>query len=148
MRRRLANQPNAGESSHSGKPLACPNNMDTDPEFTHLLPADEVDATLRLKAVIALSPSELEGLSKDRLLLAWWSFFWLHAALHPDDAEVWPEAVAKARPLADNALRRYEAGELKDCEYYPAETVRHRIRHERAKGSSPQPQQQADSSET
>jgi SpoVK/Ycf46/Vps4 family AAA+-type ATPase len=32
-------------------------------------------------------------------------------------------------------LRRYEAGEIEDGEYYPAEAVRHRIRHERAKGS-------------
>jgi hypothetical protein len=124
--------------------------MNSDPEFTHLLPADEADATRRLGAVLALSPSYLENLAKGHLLLAWWSFFWLHAALHPDDAEVWPEAVAAARPLADEALRRYEAGELKDCEYYPAETVRHRIRHERAKGYQPQPHphQPADPSET
>jgi hypothetical protein len=124
--------------------------MSTEPEFTHLLPEDEADATLRLGAVLALTPSELEGLPKDRLLLAWWSFFWLQAALHPDDAEVWPEAVSNSRPLADEALRRYEAGELKDGEYYPAEAVRHRIQHERAKGSHPQPQphQTADPSET
>ncbi len=123
--------------------------MNTDPEFTHLLPANEIDATQRLDAVLALSPSDLESLTKDRLLLGWWSFFWLHAALHPDDTEDWPEAVADAHPLADEALRRYEAGELNDGEYYPAEAVRHRIRHERAKGSHPQPQphQTADPSE-
>jgi hypothetical protein len=124
--------------------------MNTDPEFTLLLPADEADATRRLGAVLALTPSELEVLAKDRLLLAWWSFFWLHAALHPDDAEVWPEAVADARPLADEAFRRYEAGELKDGEYYPTEAVRDRIRHERAKGQPTQTQQHppADPSET
>ena len=123
--------------------------MTTDPKYTHLLPADEADATRRYEAVLALSPSDLEGLSKDRLLLAWWSFFWHNAALHPDDAEVWPEAVADARPLADEALRRYKAGDLNDGEYYPAEAVRHRILHERAKGSQAQPQHQtADPSET
>jgi hypothetical protein len=124
--------------------------MNTDPEFTQLLPEDEADATRRLGAVLALSPSELEGLSKDRLLLAWWSFFWLHAALHPDDAEVWPEAVADTRPLANEAFRRCEAGELKDGEYYPAEAVRHRIWYERAKRqpTQPQPHQPADPSDT
>jgi hypothetical protein len=124
--------------------------MNTDPEFTHLLPADEADATRRLGAVLALSPSKLECLAKDRLLLAWWSFFWLNAALHPDDADVWPEAVANAQPLADEALRRYEAGELNDGEYYPAEAVRHRIRHERGQRqpTQPQPHPPADPSET
>jgi hypothetical protein len=38
-----------------------------------------------------------------------------------------PKTVANAFPLADEALRRYEAGELKDDEYYPAGAVRHRI---------------------
>ncbi len=116
--------------------------MNIDPEFTLLLPADEADATRRLGAVLALTPSELEVIDKDRLLLAWWSFFWLHAALHPDDAEVWPEAVADARPLAD------EAGELKDGEYYPSEAVRNRILHERAKDSQAELHQTADPSET
>jgi hypothetical protein len=124
--------------------------MNNEPEFTHLLPADEAEAFRRLEAVLALSPSELEGLANDRLLLAWWSFFWLHAALHPDDAEVWPEEVAQARPLADEAFRRYEAGELKDGEYYPAEVVRHRIQHERGQRqpTQPQPHPPADPSET
>ena len=90
MRRLRANQPRAGASSRSGEHPARQNTMNTNPEFTQLLPEDEADATRRLGAVLALSPSELEGLPKDRLLLAWWSFFWLHAALHPDDAEVWP----------------------------------------------------------
>jgi len=124
--------------------------MSTDPEFTHLLPVDEAEATRGFEAVLALSPSELEGLAKDRLLLAWWSFFWLNAAIHPDDAEVWPEEVAEALPLAAEALRRYEAGEIKDGEYYPAEAVRQRITHERAKGSQHQPEQhqKADPSKT
>ena len=100
-----------------------------------LIPEDYATAMQRFEAVRSLDPAALAGLGKQELLLAWWSFFWLEAALHPDDAEVWPEEVAEALPLAAEALRRYEAGEIADGEYYPAEAVRHRILHERAKGS-------------
>jgi len=114
-----------------------------------LIPEDHATAMQRFEAVHTLDPAALAGLGKQDLLLAWWSFFWLEAALHPDDTEVWPEEVAEALPLAAEALRRYEAGEIGDGEYYPAEAVRHRIRHERAKGSQAQPQHQtADPSET
>ncbi len=104
----------------------------------------------RFEAVRTLDPAALAGLEKRDLLLAWWSFCWLEAALHPDDAEVWPEEVAEALPLAAEACRRYEAGEIEDGEYYPAEAVRHRILHERVKGSHTHPQHhhKADSSET
>ncbi len=115
-----------------------------------LLPTDHAEAMRRFEAVRTLDPAALAGLEKRDLLLAWWSFCWLEAALHPDDAEVWPEEVADARPLAAEAFRRYGAGEIEDGEYYPAEAVRHRIQHERVKGSHTHPQQhhKADSSET
>ena len=114
-----------------------------------LLPTDHAEATQRFEAVRTLDPAALASIEKRDLLLAWWSFCWLEAALHPDDVEVWPEEVADALPLAAEALRRYEAGEIEDGEYYPAEAVRHRIQHERAKGSQSQPEhQKADSSET
>jgi hypothetical protein len=115
-----------------------------------LIPTDEAEATRRFEAVRALDPAALAGLDRQELLLAWWSFFWLNAELHPDDAEVWPEEVADELPLAAEPLRSYEAGEIGDSEYYPAEAVHHRILHERAKGSQPQPQQhqKADLSET
>lgn len=99
-----------------------------------LIPEDYATAMQRFEAVRSLDPAALAGLGKQELLLAWWSFFWLEAALHPDDAEVWPEEVAEALPLAAEAHRRYGAGEIRDGEYYPAEAVRHRIRLERAKG--------------
>jgi len=113
-----------------------------------LIPKDHAEAMGRFEAR-TLEPAALAGLEKQDLLLAWWSFFWLEAALHPDDVEIWPEEVADALPLAAEAFRRYEAGEIKDGEYYPAEAVRHRILHERARarGSQAQPQK-ADSSET
>jgi hypothetical protein len=114
-----------------------------------LIPEDHADAMRRFEAVRTLDPAAMAELGKQDLLLAWWSFCWLEAALHPDDAEVWPEEVAEALPLAAEACRRYEAGQIEDGEYYPAEAVRHRILHERAKGSQSQPEhQKADSSET
>lgn len=120
--------------------------------ISELIPKDHAEAMRRFEAVRTLDPAVLAGLEKRYLLLAWWSFCWLEAALHPDDAEVWPEEVADARPLAAEAFRRYEAGEIEDGEYYPAEAVRHRILHERARARrsppQPQPHQKADSSET
>ncbi len=117
-----------------------------------LIPKDHAEAMRRFETVRHLDPAALAELEKQDLLLAWWSFCWLEAALHPDDASVWPEEVAEALPLAAEACRRYEAGEIEDGQYYPAEAVHHRILHERAKGSHPQPQpkqnQKADSSET
>ncbi len=120
------------------------------PRHSDLLPTDHAEATQRFEDVRTLDPAALAGLEKRDLLLAWWSFCWLEAALHPDDAAVWPEEVADALPLAAEAFRRYEAGEIEDGEYYPAEAVRHRILHERVKGSHTHPQQpyKADSSET
>ena len=120
-----------------------------EPLHPDLIPGDHAEAMQRFEEVRTLDPAALAGLEKRDLLLAWWSFCWLEAALHPDDAAVWPEEVADALPLAAEALRRYEAGEIEDGEYYPAEAVRHRILHERAKGSQSQPEhQKADSSET
>jgi hypothetical protein len=125
---------------------------DDDDEFRHpdLIPEDHAEAMQRFEVVRALDTAALAGLGKQDLLLAWWSFCWLEAALHPDDVEAWPEEVAEALPLAAEAFRRYEAGEIEDGEYYPAEAVRHRILHERAKGFKPQPlqHQKADTSET
>ena len=113
-----------------------------------LIPKDHAEAMQRFESVRTLDSAALAGLEKQKLLLAWWSFCWLEAALHPDDAAVWPEEVADALPLAAEAFRRYEAGEIEDGEYYPAEAVRHRILHERVKGSQHQPHQKADMSET
>ena len=125
----------------------APRHAEGSPE---LIPKDHAEAMRRFEAVRTLDPAALAGLERKDLLLAWWSFCWLEAALHPDDTAVWPEEVADALPLAAEALRRYEAGEIEDGEYNPAEAVRHRILHERAKGSQPQPQQhqKADTSET
>ena len=101
------------------------------PRHSDLIPKDHAEAMRRFEVVRTLDPAALAMLGKQELLLAWWSFCWLEAALHPDDAEVWPEEVADALPLAAEACRRYEMGEIDDGEYYPAEAVRHRILHAR-----------------
>jgi len=103
------------------------------PEHPGLIPTDAAGAARRLEAVLVLEPASLADLECEALLLAWWSFFWLNAGLHPDDASVWPEEFAHALPLAAEALRRYESGEIADAEYYPVEAVRRRILHERRK---------------
>ena len=105
----------------------------SDPGDPDLVPTDEAAARRRYERVSGLGSEGLSVLTKEELLLSWWSFFWLHPELHPDDAEVWPDEVAGARPLAAEAFRRYRAGETTDGEYYPTEAVRDRI--ERARES-------------
>jgi len=116
-----------------------------------LVPKDEAEATRRLEPVHGISPENLARLTNEEILVHWWSFFWLHPGLHPDDATVWPTEVSDALPLATEACRRYEAGQITDGEYYPVEVVRDRIRQAWAKSSRQQhlpPKPKADSSET
>jgi hypothetical protein len=116
-----------------------------------LIPKDEAEATRRLRHVQGIGAGQLAGLTNEEILLPWWSFFWLHPGLHPDDATVWPAEVSGALPLATEACRRHEAGLIADGEYYPTEAVRDRIRRARTRRSRQQhlpPQPKADSSET
>ncbi len=124
---------------------------DRDPDVGTLIPKDEAEATRRLLRVHGISVGQLADLTNEEILLPWWSFFWLHPGLHPDDAEVWPTEVSGALPLASEARRRYEAGLIADGEYYPNEAVLDRIRQARARSSRQQhlpPQPKADTSET
>ncbi len=75
-----------------------------EPLHPDLIPKDHAEAMRRFEAVRPLNPAALANLEKQELLLAWWSFCWLEAALHPDDVEVWPEEVADALPLAAEAF--------------------------------------------
>ena len=77
-----------------------------DRRHSDLIPKDHAEAMRRFEAVRTLDPAALANLEKQDLLLAWWSFFWLHPELHPDDATVWPEEVTNALPLAAEAFRR------------------------------------------
>lgn len=124
---------------------------DRDPDVGPLIPKDEAEATRRLEPVHGISLEGLARLTNEEILLPWWNFFWLNPGLHPDDAAVWPAEVAHALPLASEACRRYEAGQITDGEYYPVEAVRDRIRRARTRRSRQQPlppQPKADSSET
>jgi len=124
---------------------------DREPDDGGLIPEDEAEAMRRLERVQGISAGQLAGLTNEEILLPWWSFFWLHPELHPDDAIVWPAEVSDALPLATEACRRYEAGQITDGEYYPVEAVRDRIRRARARRSREQhltPTPKADSSET
>ena len=122
-----------------------------DPDVGVLIPKDEAEAKRRLQHVQGISSEDLASLTKQEILLPWWSFFWLNPGLHPDDATVWPEEVADALPLATEACCRYEAGQISDGEYYPTEAVRDRIRQARVNRSRQQPlppPPKADTSET
>ena len=122
-----------------------------DPDDGGLIPTDEAEAMRHLLRVDGISAGQLASLSNEEILLPWWSFFWLHPELHPDDVAVWPAEVCDALPLASEACRRYEAGQITDGEYYPVEAVRDRIRRAKETSSRQQhlpPQPKADSSET
>ena len=127
-----------------------PMSEDREPDVGTLIPKDESEATRRLELVRGMSAEALSLLTNEVILVPWWSFFWLHPGLHPDDATVWPAEVSDSLPLASEACRRYEAGLIADGEYYPTEAVRDRIRRARTHRSRQQqlpPQPKADSSE-
>ncbi|GEM_PF-957572 len=112
---------------------------DREPDVGTLIPKDEAEATRRLLRVRGISVGQLADLTNEEILVPWWSFFWLHLGLHPDDATVWPAEVSDSLPLASEACRRYEAGLIADGEYYPTEAVRDCIRRARTRRSRQQP---------
>jgi hypothetical protein len=96
-----------------------PGPPDEHPEF---IPADHDYAFRRIGVAV------VEGLretSTTTFLEAWWALCWLHPGLHPDDHEEWPRA--SWREFATEALRRAEAGAIRDNELYPAEATRNRL---------------------
>lgn len=108
---------------------------DRDPNVRRLIPKDEAEAMWRLRRVQGISAGQLARLTKEEILLLWWSFFWLNPGLHPDDAKVWPAEVSDSLPLASEACCRYKAGLIADGEYYPVEAVRDRLRRARTRRS-------------
>ena len=74
------------------------------------------------KAILekALKCKDLKKLKKRVFLKAWKAIFFLHNGLHPDEHKNpdggWPR---RLKPLAREAFRRAEIGELTDVELYP-----------------------------
>jgi len=65
---------------------------------------------------------QLDTLSHSSFMKLWSAIAYLHPCLHPDGFEEassgWPDEL---RPVATEAWRRAEAGELTDYELYPAD---------------------------
>ena len=100
---------------------------DYKPCYPHLLPSNQVEAKNRLAKVQSLDAEGLTTLDDSTFLLGWWALHWLHPALHPDDAEEWEDEAVAWRPLAAEAFRRLEMGEIGDSQYYAAEAVHNRV---------------------
>lgn len=70
------------------------------------------------------SPAPLEQLPKPDFIRAWCAVAYIYPGLHPDgydDAESrWPRGL---KPLAAEAWRRNDAGELEDAEMYPCDSA-------------------------
>ncbi len=122
------------DSSHPASP--CPSDSEYEnhtPTHPKLIPADEVEARLRIDAAVLHG---LQECSKETFLRAWWALCWLHPGLHPDDYEEWEDAAWKQ--FAAEAFRRFKAGEIDDTELYPAEASHNRVWKER-KAQNPDP---------
>ena len=117
-------------SPDRGSPLAhCPAASEYEnytPTHPDLIPADEVEACLRVNAAVLHCLPEC---SRETFLRAWWALCWLNPGLHPDDYEEWEDAGWKK--LAAEAYRRFAAGEIDDSELYPAEASHNRVWKER-----------------
>jgi DNA (cytosine-5)-methyltransferase 1 len=116
------------------------------------LPVDEGEAVQSLLRLVTASESEtLRNVAMADFLRGWYSIGFLYAGLHPDSAldhgsqisresddaptfsEIEPRLVAPyyvqsgwpvlLRPIADEAWRRYEAGDLKERQFYCSEAV-------------------------
>ena len=68
----------------------------------------------------ALKCKDFKTLDKKRFLKAWRAVFFLLPSLHPDEHKNsdggWPE---KLKPLAAEAVQRYENCEISACDFYP-----------------------------
>ncbi|MCB1129700.1 MAG: hypothetical protein KDN05_01130 [Verrucomicrobiae bacterium] len=95
-----------------------------------LIPRGEADARVRLAALTSV---DIGLASRARFLQGWHALFWLFPGLHPDGFdEDWVGEFEAYRPLAAEAFKRAEAGELTDGELYPTDAAQARLAGERA----------------
>lgn len=83
------------------------------------IPNSVREAETELNSVLA---KPMRSVAKNEFIRAWSSLAYLHPGLHPDGYEErgsgWPAAF---RPMAAEAWRRADAGELSDDELYPSD---------------------------
>jgi hypothetical protein len=95
------------------------------PEHPELIPVSLADAQAKLGRVLAAS--NLSEVDLNVLKAGWWALFWIFPGLHPDGVDEWDAEFESYRPLAYEAFRRHEIGELDDSHLYPAEATHNRI---------------------
>ena len=100
---------------------------DYTPEHPELIPGNEQDAGLRLKTLTDIPHSDLSRVERQTFLQGWWALFWLYPGLHPDDHSAWDEEFHPYQPLAHEAFRRADAGELDDGQLYPTDAAHNRL---------------------
>jgi hypothetical protein len=97
--------------------------------YPGLIPSDEADARMRLAALTSVDVSVA---GRAHFLRGWYALFWLFPGLHPDGFdEDWEGEFEAYRPLAAEAFKRAEAGELDDDGLYPTEAAQARLARER-----------------
>lgn len=81
-----------------------------------------------------IEQDKFNSLPKNEFLKIWRTVFWLYPGLHPDEAlnpdGGWPDEI---KPVANEAMQRYEKGILNDHEYYCYRAAKQRIALELAK---------------
>lgn len=98
-------------------------------DYLGLIPRDEADARSRLASLTSV---DISSAGRALFLRGWHALFWLFPGLHPDGFdEDWEGEFEAYRPLAAEAFRRAEAGELDDDELYPTDAVQARLARER-----------------
>jgi len=90
-----------------------------------LIPIDETDARMRLAALRSVDAGVA---SRALFLRGWHALFWLYPGLHPDGFEEdWEGEFEAYCPLAAEAFKRADAGELDDDELYPTTAAQARL---------------------
>lgn len=88
------------------------------PNHSGLIPCNSQQATDRLNQV-QIPRTRLKTLPKEDFLRGWNALLYLHTGLHPDESANpeggWP---AHLLPLAEEAWRRVDGGELSEEEIY------------------------------